>query len=111
MRTITRSLTRNIILAFVATTLLGAVAHSAEPVQEDPAPVAATLEKQAADFRATADKHDAMAKMHRGGAGSSKVNHQGIVQHCNTIAKNLREAAKEAMRWPPNTGGMQSSRH
>jgi hypothetical protein len=96
MRTIARSFTRNIILALAATTLLGAVAYAAEPAQEDPAAVAATLEKQAADFRAAADRHDAMAKAHRGGGGSSKVNHEGIVQHCNTIAKNLREAAKES---------------
>ena len=96
MRTIVRSFPRNIILALAATTLLGAVAYAAEPVKEDPAAVATTLEKQAADFRATAEKHDAMAKAHRGGAGSSKVNHEGIVQHCNAIAKNLREAAKES---------------
>ena len=96
MKTIVRSFPRNIILALTAATLLGAVAYAAEPVKEDPAAVAATLEKQAADFRATADKHDAMAKAHRGGAGSSKVNHEGIVAHCNAIAKDLREAAKES---------------
>jgi hypothetical protein len=37
-----------------------------------------------------------MAKMHRGGAGSSKMNHEGIVRHCEKIAQNLRAAAQES---------------
>jgi hypothetical protein len=37
-----------------------------------------------------------MARMHKGGAGSSKVNHEGIVKHCDAIAKNLRAAAAES---------------
>ena len=92
-----RNLTpRSLVLAFAAATLLAANTYAAEPVREDPAVVAATLDKQAADFRATAAKHDNMAKMHRGGAGSSKVNHEGIVKHCEKIAEDLRSAAKES---------------
>jgi hypothetical protein len=37
-----------------------------------------------------------MGKMHKAGAGSSKVNHDGIVKHCDAIAKNLRAAAAES---------------
>jgi hypothetical protein len=37
-----------------------------------------------------------MAKMHMGGAGSSKVNHDSIVRHCDKIAKDLRAAAQES---------------
>ena len=44
----------------------------------------------------SADKHDKMAQSHHGGAGSSKVNHEGIVQHCKSIAESLRAAAKES---------------
>ena len=65
---------RTLVLAFAAATLLAANSYAAEPAREDPAAVAVTLDKQAADFRATAAKHENMAKMHRGGAGSSKVN-------------------------------------
>jgi hypothetical protein len=88
---------RALILAFAAATLLAANAYAAEPATEDPATMAATLEKQAADFRATAAKHDNMAKLHRGGAaGSSKMNHEGMVKHCEKIASDLRSAAKES---------------
>ena len=34
--------------------------------------------------------------MHTGGAGSSKVNHEGIVRHCDKIAEDLRAAANES---------------
>jgi hypothetical protein len=37
-----------------------------------------------------------MAKMHKGGAGSSKLNHAGIVRHCEKIAQHLRAAAQES---------------
>ncbi len=87
---------RTLILAFTAATLLAASAFAAEPASEDPAAVVATLDKQAADFRAAAAKHENMAKMHRGGAGSSKVNHEGIAKHCDKIAEDLRSAAKES---------------
>jgi hypothetical protein len=87
---------RTFVLAFAAATLLAASAYAAEPAREDPAAVAATLDKQAADFRATAAKHENMAKMHRGGAGSSKVNHESIAKHCEKIAESLRSAAKES---------------
>jgi hypothetical protein len=87
---------RTLILALAAATLLVANVYAAEPAGEDPVAVAATLDKQAADFRATAAKHENMARMHRGGAGSSKVNHEGIAKHCDKIAKDLRSAAKES---------------
>lgn len=87
---------RTLVLAFAAATLLAANAYAADPAREDPAVVAATLDKQAAEYRATAAKHDNMAKMHRGGAGSSKVNHDSIVKHCEKIAEDLRSAAKES---------------
>lgn len=37
-----------------------------------------------------------MAKSHKAGAGSSKVNHKSIALHCENIAKSLRAAAKES---------------
>ena len=96
MRIAVRTIAKSLALAVAATALLGVVASAAEPAQESPAAVVATLEKQAADLRATADKHENMAKMHRGGAGSSKVNHDSIARHCDAIAKKLRAAAKES---------------
>jgi hypothetical protein len=96
MKSARKIIPRTLVLAFAAATLLAANAYAAEPAREDPAAVAATLDKQAAEFRATAAKHENMAKMHRGGTGSSKVNHEGIVKHCEKIAEDLRSAAKES---------------
>jgi hypothetical protein len=91
-----RSFRRNIILALATSALLAAAVHAAEPAHEDAATVAASFEKQAAEFRASADRHENMARLHKAGAGSSKVTHEGIVQHCNALVKDLREAAKES---------------
>jgi hypothetical protein len=87
---------RTFVLALAAATLLTASAYAAEPASEDPAAVVATLDQQAADFRATAAKHDNMARMHRGGAGSPKADHEAIAKHCEKIAEDLRSAAKES---------------
>lgn len=87
---------KGILLGLLATAMMSSAAYAADTAAEDPTALAATYEKQAADFRATADKHENMSKMHRGGAGSSKVNHESIVSHCNEIVKNLRAAAKES---------------
>jgi len=96
MSLINRSIHRKAVLALAAAALLGAAAYAADPVQEDPAAIATTLEKQAAELRATADKHEHMGKMHKAGVGSSKVNHEGIVKHCDAIVKDLRAAADES---------------
>lgn len=87
---------KGMLLGMIAAAMLGSAAFAADAPADDPAALAATYEKQAADLRASADKHDSMAKMHRGGAGSSKVNHEGIVRHCEKISQNLRAAAKES---------------
>ena len=87
---------KGMFLGMIAAAMLGSAAFAADAPAEDPAALAATYEKQAADLRASADKHDSMAKMHRGGAGSSKVNHEGIVRHCEKISQNLRAAAQES---------------
>lgn len=87
---------KGLALAIIAAGILSTAVYAADPPAEDPAALATTYEKQAADFRAMADKHEHMAKMHRGGAGSSKVNHEGIVQHCDKIAEDLRAAAQES---------------
>ena len=87
---------KGMLLGFIAATMLGTVLHAAETAAGDPAALATTYEKQATEFRARADQHDNMAKMHRGGAGSSKVNHEDIVKHCEQISKDLRAAAKES---------------
>lgn len=87
---------KGMLLSMVAAAMLGSVAFAADAPADDPAALAATYEKQAAELRASADRHDNMAKLHKGGAGSSKVNHDGIVRHCEKIAQNLRAAAKES---------------
>lgn len=87
---------KGIILGLFAAAMISSAAYAVDTAAEDPTALAATYEKQAADFRATADRHENIAKMHRGGAGSPKVNHEGIVSHCNEIVKNLRAAAKES---------------
>ena len=96
MSNLVRSIPRKAILALAAVTLLGAAAYAADPVREDPATTATTLEQQAADYRHAAEKHENMAKLHKAGGGSAKVNHDGIVKHCDAIAKNLRAAAAES---------------
>lgn len=87
---------KGMFLGLIAAAMLGSAAFAADAPADDPAALAVTYEKQAADLRASADKHDNMAKMHKGGAGSSKVNHDGIVRHCEKISQNLRAAAKES---------------
>lgn len=83
-------------MGMVAAAILGSAVYAADPASDDPAMMASTYEKQAADLRASADKHENMAKVHKGGAGSSKVNHESIVRHCEKIAQNLRAAAQES---------------
>ncbi len=79
-------------IAMLAVGSVGAIAMAADT----DAPTAATYEKQAVELRARAEKHDKMAQMHKGGAGSQKTNHESIVRHCENIAKNLRAAADES---------------
>jgi len=84
---------KGIIVGTLAVMMSTAV-YAADAPADDPASLAATYEKQAADLRASADKHESMAKMHKNGAGSSKVNHERIVRHCDKIAEDLRAAAQ-----------------
>ena len=79
-----------------AAVMLGTASYAAEPAAENPAAQAATLKQQAAEYRARADRHEKMAAMHRGGGGSSKMAHENVVRHCESIAKNLRAAADES---------------
>jgi hypothetical protein len=88
-------LRRAVIAALAATMLISAV-QAAEPASEDPAAQAATYAKEAADLRASADKHAKIAKMHRSGAGPSKISHQSIAEHCERLAEKLRAAADES---------------
>ena len=80
----------------IAVLAMGALGANAYAADTEAAPTASTYEKQAVELRARADKHDKMAQMHKGGAGSQKVNHESIVRHCENIAKNLRAAADES---------------
>ena len=95
MRTIgtTSMLKTGLAIAMLA---IGSMGISAFAADTDAAPTASTYEKQAVELRARADKHDKMAQMHMGGAGSQKTNHESIVRHCENIAKNLRAAADES---------------
>lgn len=89
-------LKKSLVLGMIAAAMLGTAVYAADPPAEDPAALAATYEKQAADLRASADKHENMARMHKGGAGSPKMNHESIVRHCDKIAEDLRAAAQES---------------
>ena len=82
-------------LAVIAGALM-ASAYAADPPQNDPVSTATSLEKQAAEYRAAADRHEKMGQMHHAGAGSSKMNHDSVEKHCEAIAKNLRAAADES---------------
>lgn len=98
MKSITRPMTglRALLATVVAFSVLGpTISWAAEPT-EDPAALAATYDKQAADLRAEAERHAKIARMHRGGAGSSKIAHDSIAQHCERMAENLNAAAKES---------------
>jgi hypothetical protein len=88
--------TRAVVVGMIAAAMLGSAVYAANPPAEDPAALATTYEKQAADLRASADRHENMARMHKAGAGSSKVNHESIVRHCDKIAEDLRAAAQES---------------
>ena len=89
---------------FMHATLLGLVAalgllsavRAADTVSEDPAALAAQYTQQAADWRASADKHAKLAQMHAAGSSSSKAAHASMAQHCEKIAANLRAAAAES---------------
>ena len=87
---------KGLVLGIIAAAMIGGATHAADAPADDASALAATYEKQAVDLRASADKHERMAKMHMAGAGSSKVNHESIVRHCDKIAENLRAAAKES---------------
>jgi len=87
---------RGLLFAIIAAAMLAPAVYAADAATDDPAAQAATFEKQAADLRASADRHEKIAKMHRAGAGPSKMQHESIARHCERIAKNLREAAKES---------------
>ena len=87
---------QRVLLALVAAAVLVSSVYAAEPATEDPTAQAATYEKQATDLRASAAKHEQLAKLHRAGGGSSKTQHESIANHCDLIAKNLRAAADES---------------
>src|SRR5688572_6991679 len=86
----------SLLAAVVAFALLGSVTASASEPAEDPAALAATYEKQAAEFHADAQRHAQIARAHRAGTGSPKIAHDSIAQHCERIAENLTAAAKES---------------
>lgn len=87
---------RSLLAALVAVAVLVPFVAPADEPTEDPAALAATYDKQAADFRADAERHAKIARMHKAGAGSPKSSHESIAQHCERIAENLSAAAKES---------------
>ena len=88
----TRQKVSKALAAIVATSLVGAGAFAADPAISS----SAAYTQQAAELRASAERHEKMAQMHKSGAGSSKVNHDNIVRHCEKIAGELRAAANES---------------
>jgi hypothetical protein len=87
---------RALLAAVVAFAMLGSVIASAAESTEDPAALAATYDKQAAEFRADAERHAQIARAHKAGAGSPKTAHDSIAQHCEHLAEILNAAAKES---------------
>lgn len=87
---------RSLLAALVAVAVLAPFIAPADEPTEDPAALAATYDKQAADFRAAAERHAQIARAHKAGAGSSKIAHDSIAQHCERIAESLTAAAKES---------------
>jgi hypothetical protein len=88
---------KGLLVGVIAAAMLGSAAYAADTASaEDTAALASTYEKQAADLRASAERHENMGKRHKGGAGSSKMNHDAVVRHCENIAQNLRAAAHES---------------
>ena len=85
-----------LMFGMIAAAMMSGAAYAADAPADNPSALAATYEKQAANLNANADKHEKMARMHMAGAGSSKVNHESIVRHCDKIAENLRAAAQES---------------
>jgi hypothetical protein len=96
MNTGTSSKVRMGMLAGVMAAMMSMSVYAGDAPADDPASMAQTYEKQAAELRAKADKHEHMAKAHRGGAGASKMNHENVAKHCDKIAANLRSAADES---------------
>jgi len=87
---------KGLMFAVIAGAVMSAAVHAADTPQNDPVATATSLQKQAAEYRAAAERHEKMGQMHHAGAGSSKVNHDSIVKHCDAIAKDLRAAADES---------------
>lgn len=83
---------KRVLFAVLAASFIGGAVIAADA----PTPSSTTYMKQAAKFRADAERHEKMAQMHKAGAGSAKVNHEGIVRHCEKIAQDLRAAADES---------------
>jgi hypothetical protein len=82
-----------IIAALLAASLVGSSAFATDTT----APTSAAYAEQATEFRASAERHEKMAQIHKaGGAGSQKSSHENIVRHCEKIAKDLRAAADES---------------
>ena len=83
---------RAVFAAAVAAAILMAAAPAIQAA-DDPATLAQTYEKQAADLRASAERHLAAAKVPQGRRQSTRTT---IAKHCEAIAKSLQDAAAES---------------
>lgn len=92
----TRRVTLAVLLLFMLGAVLVASVRAAEPESTDPMVLATQYAKQATELRAGADKHRATAKLHKGGTGKDKAQHEAIARHCEKIAKDLEDAALES---------------
>jgi predicted lipid-binding transport protein (Tim44 family) len=90
---------------FAHATLLGLIValatmsavRAADTASEDPAALATQYAKQAADLRASAERHAQLAKRHDAGTmGGPKTAHESISRHCEKIAESLSKAADES---------------
>jgi len=83
---------RAVFAAAIATAILMSAAPAIQAA-DDPATLAQTYEKQAAELRASAERHLAAAKVPQGRRQSTRLT---IAKHCEAIAKSLQEAAAES---------------
>jgi hypothetical protein len=84
-----------VLALIISSAFVFAPAYGAETTA-DPAATADTYSKQATELRSRAEQHQKMARTYRG-MGHSKGNHgENIARHCDRIAANLLDAAKES---------------
>lgn len=98
---------RALSFALIGSLMFVAVPRAAESPQ-DPAALAETYAKQAAELRSRAEQHQKMARVYRIPGHQKDNTRISIARHCERIAASLLDAAQEseqlaeALRGPEN---------